>query len=402
MPSLSNVSRQVSPRALLATTALAATLLAAGTGISHARPGAVIQGDGFSPSVIKVHPENGSWARIEERVLGLPVTVNITPPQGEGLAGFSIYQKGLPNAVVPLDSQSLDNADNYSGHRNPVGKTEWMTDAERQAVIAQCNKNLSNGGDIHNTYNTFSGVGVKLTTTFYSSPSMEDEGNVTVPVECVGAQRRPAQAGAVVSQMPDFKVKGIGIRFMTTAVYSQQPNPGTRCQMTRLSVTVPTTKAGPVKFKLWTKVGNEPMKSEVIDAWSSFKGPGKFEASFSRPYRVEKTTYIQAKAEEMVNPIGLSTEWKDVTVRCTGAGGGGLASPQSNANPDGRPHAQQLPQVNTGIARPKGPLINRPTPTHGAAQQQRVFNANAAMKPNGSARPVFGKDRFERTKVHVR
>lgn len=390
---MSTTSR-LSSRSLLATTALAALFAVAGTSLGHAaRQNAQIMHDGFSPSIIKVHPENGSWARIEERVLGLPVKIEIQAPPGTGISSYIVRQKGLPTGI-PLEDKNFNDApEHFSAHRNYVGKTEWMTDAERQAVIAECNKKLQNGGDIHNTYNTFASVGVKLSATFVQAPGLVDEGNATVPVECVGAQRRPAQAGGMVSQMPDFKVKDISLRFMTSAVYTQQPNPGTRCKMTRLSVRVPTTKAGPVKFKLWTKVGNEPMKSETIDAWSSFKGPGKFEATFTRPYQVEKTTVIQAKAEEMVNPIGLSTAWKDVTVNCTGAGGGGLAGTPNNANPDGA-NPRQLPQVNTGIGRPSGAIIGRPIPpTHNTAPQ-RVFNAKAELKT------APAKDRFQRSKVH--
>lgn len=397
---MSITSSRLLSRSLLATTALAALFAAAGSTLGHAagRHNAQVMNDGFSPSIIKVHPENGSWSRIEERVLGLPVLIEIQAPPGTGIVGYTVRQKGLPTGI-PLEDKNFNDApEHFSAHRNYVGKTEWMTAAERQAIIAECNKKLQNGGDIHNTYNTFGSVGVKLTATFVQAPGLVDEGNATVPIECVGAKRRPAQAGDMVSQMPDFKVKDISLRFMTSAAYTQQPNPGTRCKLTRVSVRVPTTKAGAVKFKLWTKVGDAPMKSEVIDAWSSFKGPGQFEATFAKSMPVDETESVQAKAEEMINPIGLSTPWKSVTVNCTGAGGGGFASTPGNANPDGPRSPQQLPQVNTGIARPSGALIGRPIPpTHNTAPR-REFNAKAELK-TAPARPMFGKDRFERSKV---
>jgi hypothetical protein len=296
---------------------------------------------------------------------------------------------------LPLEFNNFGDGkspEHFSAHRDYIGKTEWMTNAERQAVIAECNKKLQNGGDIHNTYNTFAGVGVKLEATFISAPGLVDEGNATVPVQCVGAQRRPAQAGGVVAEAPDFKVKEISLRFMTTAAYTQQPNPGTRCKLTRVSVRVPTTKAGAVKFKLWTKVGDAPMTSEVVDAWSSFKGPGKFEASFMKALPVDETESVQAKAEEMINPIGLSTPWKSVTVNCTGAGGGGFASTPSNANPDGLPRApQQQSQQGTG---PNGKAVIRTTPVIDKTPQKSAVELKTAP-----ARRAFAADRFQRAKV---
>lgn len=402
MATLLNASN-LSSRKLLTTTALAALFAVAGSDLGHAagRHNAQIMADGFSPSIIKVHPENGSWARIEERVLGLPVKIEIQSPPGTGIAAYTVRQKGLPTGI-PLEDKDFDKApEHFSAHRNYIGKTEWMTAAERQAVIAECNKKLQNGGDIHNTYNTFAGVGVKLSATFVSAPGLVDEGNATVPVECVGAQRRPAQAGGVVAEMPDFKVKEISLRFMTTAAYTQQPNPGTRCQLTQLRVRVPTTKAGAVKFKLWTKVGNEPMKSEVIDAWSSFKGPGKFEAVFTKAMPVEKTTLIQAKAEEMINPIGLSTPWKDVTVRCTGAGGGGFAGTPHTPGTPGKPGAPEMPGTpgngNAGAAprNPTGKAVVRTAPAPAANPQRGAVEIKTAP-----VRRAFGADRFQRSKVH--
>lgn len=373
MSNLPKVSTLFSSRTLLASTALVMALAGAQQSLAAGRHNAQITSDGFSPSIIKVHPENGSWTRIEERVLGLPVVVEIQAPSGTGIAGYVVRQTGLP-AGIPLENKNFNDApEHFSAHRSYIGKTEWMTDAERQAVIAECNKKLSSGGDIHNTYNTFASVGVKLTATFVQAPGLVDEGNATVPVECVGAQRRPAQPGGMVSQMPDFKVKDISLRFMTSAAYTQQPNPGTRCKLTHVSVRIPTTKAGAVKFKLWSKVGDAPMKSEVIDAWSKFKGPGQFEATFTKALPVDETESVQAKAEEMINPIGLSTEWKQVMVNCTGAGGGGLAATPGNANPDG--------------ASPK------------QAQQAAAPGKTTGLK-TAPARRAFAADRFQRSKVH--
>lgn len=151
-------------------------------------------------------------------------------------------------------------------------------------------------------------------------------------VSC-GPRKAPKGPGDVAADLGDFKVRAISARFLTSAGKPAAPNPGTRCQVTTARVRVETSKPGPVKFKLWTKVGTET-KSEVIDAWSSFSGPGKHEAVFEKKINVDRSTPVQIMAEEMVNPIGLSTPWKLVHLRCDGAGGGGLATNGTGGNSD--------------------------------------------------------------------
>ena len=95
-----------------------------------------------------------------------------------------------------------------------------------------------------------------------------------------------------------------------------------------------TNKAGPVKFKLWTKIADGPETSKVIDAWASHDGNGHHKAEYAEWVEVEKTSYVQAMADDMTNQFGQSTGWKDITLHCTGAGGGGLAD-APRPNPDG-------------------------------------------------------------------
>jgi hypothetical protein len=155
---------------------------------------------------------------------------------------------------------------------------------------------------------------------------------VTVNVVCDPIIKSPTDGLATVE--PDFAVKDVAIRLLTTANHPVSPNPGTKCQVSTARVRVATSKAGPVKFKLWTKIGDKPMQSEFVEAWSSFSGPGKFEAVIDRKINVDKTSQIQVMAEDLTNPIGQSTGWKLGQINCTGAGGGGLAAPQGGGNPD--------------------------------------------------------------------
>lgn len=127
--------------------------------------------------------------------------------------------------------------------------------------------------------------------------------------------------------------RGIDLFLSTYVNVTSQPNPATVCKKARLLVRLEASRAGPVKFKLWTKVGDAPMASKFIDAWASHDGAGKFKAEYDEWVEVTKTTSVQAMAEDKTNAIGQSTGWKDIVLHCTGVGGGGLAdAPRPNTD----------------------------------------------------------------------
>ena len=139
----------------------------------------------------------------------------------------------------------------------------------------------------------------------------------------------------ITTQVPDNLSVGTIELFRTTySNATSQPNAGTVCKKARWLVRLSTNKAGPVQFKLWTKNGDAPMTSKIVDAWAQFDGPGKYTAEYAEWTEVTKTSVVQAMAEDKTNPIGQSTGWKDITLHCTGAGGGGLAGTPGNSNPD--------------------------------------------------------------------
>jgi hypothetical protein len=294
-------------------------------------------------------------------------------------------------------SESVDLSTVYKGD------TDYLSATERQDIIALCNTNLGKGKGIHESHTTFGVVGVELRAWFYEKGGgifgppdtsgidapARTTGLVAMKVKCEG---KHGAADGYAAKEPDFSVKGIHLRFMTSAGYPTRPNPGTKCQMTEAKVRLETSKAGATKFKLWTKVGNQPMQSQVVDAWSKFAGPGKFEATFSKTFTVDKTTPIQAMAEDLTNPIGQSTGWKQVSLDCTGAGGGGFASTPNTGNPDNRAHA--LPprpgRILGGEARPlPGAPLFRP----------RLGEARFAPMPQVNA--TGAKDRLYPSKPHV-
>ena len=128
-----------------------------------------------------------------------------------------------------------------------------------------------------------------------------------------------------------FKVKDIKLFLTTYSAAVSRPNPGATCKKARVLVRLKASKAGNARFKLWLKVGNKPMASKVVDAWASHDGNGGYVAEHVEWVSVSKTTYMQARAEELVSGFGMSTAWEDLTLHCQSAGGGGLTSQTPDA-----------------------------------------------------------------------
>lgn len=186
---------------------------------------------------------------------------------------------------------------------------------------------------------------------------------------------------------PSFKVNGIALRFLTTAGYPSKPNPGTQCQVTNARVRVATSTAGPVKFRLWTKIGGGAATSQFVEAWSKHVGNGKFEAVFNKTLKVGHSAPVQAMAEDLTNPIGQSTGWKLVKLGCTGAGGGGLAgsTPQGDLPKPPKPPKRLINGAKdltakptpTHATRPVTPVVVKTAPRHREGRLQAHINRRA-------------------------
>ncbi|MBR0959465.1 hypothetical protein [Bradyrhizobium japonicum] len=385
----------ITPRLLQSAAASILLLTAASSGAHAARTNVTIAGNGFSSTILKVVSENGtSWTKIEGSTISLPVKVHIT--SSYPIVNYKVRQLSHPEGMYFVNvSPDKKHDDEVNFSTTYEGSTDFMTAAEKQAVIAACNKKLSEGKGIRESHNTFGSVGVELIASFLTpskdvgplpsgglGPTDKHTANVVVPVECEG---KHGKADDVAAKEPNFSVKDIHLRFMTSAGHVTSPNAGAKCQMTHARVRVGTSKAGGVKFKLWTKVGNEPMQSQFVEAWSSFVSPGKYEAVFTKKISVSKTTSVQAMAEDKTNPIGQSTGWKQVSLDCTGAGGGGFASTPNPVRPSDRP----LPGRLVGHETRPVPVIAPVRPGFGEARPARQAHATGA------------KEQFSRAKPHV-
>jgi hypothetical protein len=171
--------------------------------------------------------------------------------------------------------------------------------------------------------------------------------NMPMAVSCgPKPARETPRPGGVVQETPDFKVKTIALNYGGVPGKTK-PNAATECKQARLTVTFQTSKAGVVDFRLHKKIGNGPTQAKNLQVYAKFDGNAHFVASHQEIVSVKKTDLVQAMAEDRVNPIGLSTGWKDVTLRCEDIGGG-FASTPGNANPDGLPSKQKQPKRTVG------------------------------------------------------
>lgn len=385
---------------LLKTAAVSVLMLGPLATGAHARATSMIAGDGFSHTTVRVVSENGtSWSKIEEGLIALPVKVDIDAA-GAIIHNYKTRQLGAPEGHY-FQNVTPDRRNNEEAHFSTIyaGSTNNLTDEERKNIIAACNAKLGVGKGIRESHNVLGGVGVELLNSFiYNSGENglgapdKSHANASVFVKCEGKHGR---ADDVATKEPNFSVKGIHLRFMTTAGYPTKPNPATQCQLTQAKVRLETSKAGGVKFRLWTKVGNQPIQNQFVEAWSKFVGPGKYEATFSKNFTVDKTMPVQAMAEDLTNPIGQSTGWKEVKLDCTGAGGGGFAGTPGNSNPDGMPQSNpRAPsRVVPGVA--IGTKVAPVPPRTAPERPQRLGQMKTEPAPMGA------KDRFYRSKIHV-
>ncbi len=334
-------NRVAATLAALAATMLAAAPADAGTQVS-------LTPHGFGAVPLEVITEDGkTWTKIRDAVLPLSVTIGIGRTD-ESVTAYYIRQTGQQGNYLNNDGHLLKEFFNPPRVRvdkdlTVLGHTNHLTGAEKQGILALCNSQLGTGNGIHQTHNLVTGVDMELIGHFTNSmpvgqgnagghPGQKRSGYAQVPVHCLGV---PARPGGLATQEPkELKVGSIELFRSTYSHANSQPNPATVCKKARWLVRLNTNKAGPVKFKLWTQIAGGPITSKVVDAWSSFDGPGKFKAEYSEWTEVAATSFVQAMAEDMTNPIGQSTGWKSITLHCTGAGGGGLAD-VPRPDPDG-------------------------------------------------------------------
>jgi len=218
-----------------------------------------------------------------------------------------------------------------------------------------------------------------------SGPFAQRSVNMPMIVSC-GAK----PAGGLVQEPGEvpFRVKSIALNY-GGVVQKTKPNAATECKQAKLTVTIHTSKAGVVNFRLHKKIGNGMSGSKQVQVYAKSVGGGNYVASHQENVSVTQTSLVQTMAEDLVNPVNLSTGWKDVTLTCEDIGGGFAGTP-GNANPDNGNLPRQPKRVfdgKGGLATTPGTSTN-PDDANFPRQPKRVFDgAKNLAPPTGNANP---------------
>ncbi len=144
----------------------------------------------------------------------------------------------------------------------------------------------------------------------------------TVKVICDPVEPPPETAEVKLpTKMKDLKL------FLSTFSHAEtNPSIGIKCKKGQILLRAKTNQEGPVKLRLWSKVGNQPMQSEVIDAWSQPDGSGEYKAEIKKWVSVSKDSLLQARVEDLLTkPVGFHDGWKDLMLKCGSSGADGYA-----------------------------------------------------------------------------
>lgn len=342
-------------------------------------------GGGFNVETITVEQEDGMWTRITDHPRTIPIYMNIEMSRGyiefyrigraltDGAVRgiFSTYFLGSSASVgIPIETR-IDSRTSVAGPMNIfIGENTRLNASDEQAIVNQCNSKWTETESGHSfsyalplaihadarrhrrkrfplvygdEYAGFGDFGRAATTGF-----------VTLNVECLG-NSKPAKDAPSTSKPPSpsdgvprtsgldtpktpgtqdlgfdhgaMKVNDIRLTLTTYSNAFTEPNPGTKCKKAKLAVTLETNQEGPVSFKLWKQRGDGQIGSEVVNA-TAHHDEGHFYAVHERWVEVDETTNVQFNARDLVNETFYNeTGWKDITLHCTGAGGGGLVNP---------------------------------------------------------------------------
>lgn len=333
------------PAAVLATTALTLTVLAAVP--AHAGNNAKINSIGFTTqnfeSNIIVRSSDGKkWDKIEAGpvVFSAHMSVDTAYPGyvsevGVFLGHCENHQCGNGYPLVFWQQPHTRDYEqqtqiSFSASRIPVSGAGIAVVPYGNEILAECNAHLQpDGATKQHTFTKGMTASFSVHTLKGNPPPLEvgaeaadwAGGEITrhsafaTNVTCKPYRENP---DGVVGRDPGaLKVGSIELFRSTYSNANTHPNATTVCKKGRLLVRLETNKPGAVKFKLWTKIGDAPMTQETIDAWASRADTGIDTAEYERWVEVNKTSLVLAMAEDLTNPIGQSTGWKDITLTCT-------------------------------------------------------------------------------------
>lgn len=290
-------------------------------------------GTDISGSINVTSTDGKTWSKIHTTKLSVPINLHLSHNNGY-VTAYKIDILGIPLAhhiAAPLKPTDLYLVNTMKGD------TSRIMDRFSREIFSECNNKLSKGKGIRETH-SFTYQAHTSLFAWFRWASNEKETIVRqfkrdVTVNCL-AYKKPTTD----FQIGERPFKNLKAKIFLTTVNGNNAsgaiNPGNVCPALKITTRIETNQKGLVDVKLWRKQGNN-ISSELLHLQSHFEpAKGKFFARSVKWEKFDNTTYIQFKAEVLGSPFEPQTPWKDITVHCSGHGGGGFATPTSgNSNP---------------------------------------------------------------------
>jgi hypothetical protein len=325
-----------------------------------------------------ISTDGKKWNKLKSGAVGFSGKMNLNlkwPGFVERVAVVLGACGGDPCEVMPRVWSDNIGARDWSGTRQfsfdpakiPLGDADSIAPlSEGQDIIKECNMHLQADGPTKRhsfnttmkaTFVTDTGIDYSIHLVTEYDPAgyfpnridhwRRDEFGVQVVCDPILTSATPE----ISTDPGEFSPENIKLFLATiNGANTNGSNPAAKCPALRVTTRVETSKAGPVDIRLWRQEGQGTITNEFRSAWASYdaKKNGYF-ADFVKTEKFDATTWLQYMAEVVGDSFAPSTQWKDITVHCTGAGGGGLTNglPDHGDDPV-LPPEKPKPQVDTG------------------------------------------------------
>ena len=306
-----------------------------------------VKQSGARPEVhVRFDRKADTWTAVTGGNVAFRFDYEITVKASYALAPGSNISLHVDNLSGEAALQSSNNSysELHLGHFN-LHKAGSALGELKSRALQTCQTIRSNGGKpnkehrIPTVLGASAWVWAQTTAPLFTEETAHTIAQAKVDIVCDSDPdwREPIEPAAVdlSADKGTFKVKSVELFLTTFHGQVSNPTPGTECKKVQVKVRIETNKIGPVTYKLWRQPGSEETRSHMVQFHEDGPFKGRFIVEDTYVDTFDKTTYAQYMAEVTSTTFGLSTQWKDISIHCTGPGGGGLTTglPQHGGDP---------------------------------------------------------------------
>ncbi|HET7154683.1 MAG TPA: hypothetical protein VFI87_04865 [Hyphomicrobiaceae bacterium] len=235
------------------------------------------------------------------------------------------------NGELALQSGNSHYSEDHYGYFNLHANTNDLGDLKNKAITT-CRTFRSNGGRpdkehrVQHMVRAWSWVDLSTTAPVFTEEMANAETHFPIDIVCDPDWREPPSGDLTTPDKGTFKVTSVELFLTTFHGQVTNPTPGTECKKLQVKVRIETNKIGPVTYKLWRQPGSDETRSHMVQFHEDGPFKGRFIVEDTYVDTFDKSTYAQYMAEVTSSTFGPSTQWKDISIQCTGPGGGGLTT----------------------------------------------------------------------------